>query len=377
MIPRVLFVDDEQNILSSLRRFFFSENFEVHTALSSESGMKLLHEKPIDFVISDFRMPETNGIAFLKQVRDEFPNCGRAILSGLSDQEIVLSALVHGIAECYFVKPWENETIAKEIVRRQKIRDLLKEQGALMLIDILESLPPLPPRDTQPLRAENYDTRKVLSLLEENILSTLRLLKVVNSAYVGIRKTSSIRSAVQILGPETVFKYFLQSNISAFYDNPGAKEKLLELQRHSYIVDRVIEQITDDKKNQDLYSEIPTLGFLTVLPQLLMLLLPPDENPGIKKLSSVCPALLSFWNLPIIFVEASLILEGKESQVPQDDVFLKALSIAHRATEAVLREGYIADKKNSGFQVKDKSEYSEKILRGQVAKTAEEAFRRF
>jgi DNA-binding NarL/FixJ family response regulator len=376
MIPRVLFVDDEQNILSSLRRFFFSENFEVHTALSSESGMKLLHETPIDFVISDFRMPETNGITFLKRVRDEFPNCGRAILSGLSDQEIVLSALVHGIADCYFVKPWENETIAEEIVRRQKIRDLLKEQGALMLIDILERFPPNPPIDTQPKGMEIYDTKMVLSLLKEDILATLRLLKVVNSAYVGIRKTSSIRSAVQILGPETVFKFFLQSDISPFSGNSIGKEKLLELQRHSNIVDCVIEQITDKEKMQDPHSEIPTLGFLTVLPQLLMLLLPPDEKPGIEKLSSSCPALLSLWNLPIIFVEASLILEGKESQIPRDNVFLKALSIAHRATEAVLREGYIADKKDSGSQVEDKNAYSEKVLREQVAKTAEEVFRR-
>jgi DNA-binding NtrC family response regulator len=54
---RILFVDDEENILRSLRRLFMSEDYEVHTALSGSDGLAILKEIEIPVIVSDQRMP--------------------------------------------------------------------------------------------------------------------------------------------------------------------------------------------------------------------------------------------------------------------------------------------------------------------------------
>ena len=67
-LPVVLCVDDEPNILSSLRRLFRGRGYQVLTSTSGEAALAQMREQHIDLVISDMRMPEMNGAQFLEAV---------------------------------------------------------------------------------------------------------------------------------------------------------------------------------------------------------------------------------------------------------------------------------------------------------------------
>jgi response regulator RpfG family c-di-GMP phosphodiesterase len=83
--PRILCVDDEPNILSSLRRLFRSKGYEVLVANSGQEGLTLLETEPIDLIISDMRMPIMDGAAFLEKVRARWPDTLRLLLTGYAD----------------------------------------------------------------------------------------------------------------------------------------------------------------------------------------------------------------------------------------------------------------------------------------------------
>ncbi|MDP2197129.1 MAG: response regulator, partial [Sulfurimicrobium sp.] len=80
--PTLLFVDDEPNILSALRRLFRPHGYKIHTAEGGAQGLELLEREPVDLVISDMRMPNMDGAQFLEQVRHKWPDIVRILLTG-------------------------------------------------------------------------------------------------------------------------------------------------------------------------------------------------------------------------------------------------------------------------------------------------------
>jgi two-component system NtrC family sensor kinase len=124
---RILFVDDEHNILNALQRVFVGEDYEILTATSGPEGMVILSEKsPVQVVVSDFRMAQMNGVDFLREVRAQWPETVRVILSGYADTAAIVSAINDGQVYRFIPKPWDEDdlrmTIAAAIeqYRRQK-----------------------------------------------------------------------------------------------------------------------------------------------------------------------------------------------------------------------------------------------------------------
>lgn len=65
----ILFVDDEENILRSLRRLFHREGYTILLAQGGHKGLDILSQHAVDLVVSDVRMPEMDGVEFLRQDR--------------------------------------------------------------------------------------------------------------------------------------------------------------------------------------------------------------------------------------------------------------------------------------------------------------------
>jgi response regulator RpfG family c-di-GMP phosphodiesterase len=91
--PTLLCVDDEPNILSSLRRLFRPAGYRVLLAESGAQGLEVLEKEAVDLVISDMRMPEMNGAQFLAQVRARWPDTMRLLLTGYSDIQSIQDAI--------------------------------------------------------------------------------------------------------------------------------------------------------------------------------------------------------------------------------------------------------------------------------------------
>lgn len=102
----VLCVDDEPNILSALRRLLRPSGYRVLVAESGAEGLELMASEQVDLVISDMRMPNMDGAAFLAAVKAGWPDVVRILLTGYADMASTIDAINRGEIFRYVTKPW-------------------------------------------------------------------------------------------------------------------------------------------------------------------------------------------------------------------------------------------------------------------------------
>lgn len=127
----VLCVDDEPNILSSLRRLFRPRGYRVLIAESGAAGLAILEQEAVDLVISDMRMPEMDGAQFLEHVRARWPDTIRLLLTGYSDITSILAAINRGEIYRYITKPWDDNDIQLVVRHALERRTLEREKDRL------------------------------------------------------------------------------------------------------------------------------------------------------------------------------------------------------------------------------------------------------
>ena len=111
----ILIVDDEVNILASLRRILRREGYTILTAGSIAEAFSMLASHKVQVVISDQHMPGLTGTDFLAQVKAMYPETVRMVLSAYSDISTVTDAINKGAAYRFLTKPWNDEQIKEEI----------------------------------------------------------------------------------------------------------------------------------------------------------------------------------------------------------------------------------------------------------------------
>ena len=127
----LLFVDDEPNILSALRRLFRPHGYKIHTAEGGAEGLELLEREPVDLVISDMRMPNMDGAQFLEQVRQKWPDTVRILLTGYADVSSTIAAINKGEIYRYIAKPWNDNDIVLLVKQALELKDLEREKRRL------------------------------------------------------------------------------------------------------------------------------------------------------------------------------------------------------------------------------------------------------
>ena len=111
----VLFVDDEMDVLSSLRRFLRKEPYRMLFANSGEEALNILSSQPIAILVSDLRMPEMDGLTLLNKVKAQYPDTKRLILSATTDMEEIVDAIDSGDVFRFIQKPLEPEPFKQAI----------------------------------------------------------------------------------------------------------------------------------------------------------------------------------------------------------------------------------------------------------------------
>ena len=112
---RILLVDDEQLVLSSLRRLLVREGLSVQTCSSGQEALALLETETVDLILSDHRMPGMSGLEFLDQVASRWPNIKRCMLTAQADKDLLDKAFASGLLHDVFAKPWRNEMMINRI----------------------------------------------------------------------------------------------------------------------------------------------------------------------------------------------------------------------------------------------------------------------
>lgn len=131
----ILYVDDEEKALKYFRMAFAAQ-YTIHTASSAKEGLEILRrpDSRIGIVISDQRMPETQGAEFLGQVREEFPHAIRILTTAYSDLESAIQAVNRGHIYQYVVKPWEPRDLGMVLQRASDYHHVLSERNQLLAL---------------------------------------------------------------------------------------------------------------------------------------------------------------------------------------------------------------------------------------------------
>ncbi len=132
MTDKILLVDDDANLLAATRRQL-RKKFELETARSGADGLHALNTNgPFAVVISDMRMPEMNGLEFLKQVKTSAPDTVRMMLTGIADKNTAVEAVNVVNVFRFMNKPCSSESLSRAIEAGLQQYHLIRAERVLL-----------------------------------------------------------------------------------------------------------------------------------------------------------------------------------------------------------------------------------------------------
>ncbi len=238
MSLNVLFVDDEPNVLSGLRRILrpLRSEWAAEFAEGGPQALAILEKAPYDVVVTDIRMPGMSGVQLLEEVRRRHPKAVRIILSGQCDEES--SAKAACVAHQMLSKPCDAETLKSAVARACARRDLLSGDALVALVARRGSVPSPPAlyaEVARELEGPEPCLDRVAELVARDPGMSAKILHLVNSSFFALRTpASSPKGAVTLLGLETVRTLVLTFGIfSRFEPVPGSPLSAEALWDHS------------------------------------------------------------------------------------------------------------------------------------------------
>jgi two-component system response regulator PilR (NtrC family) len=133
-MDNILVIDDEQSLLDLLSVVFKKEGYGVWATLSAAEGFRILEKENIDLVVTDIKMPETDGLEVLRHVREEHPDVPVVMITAYGSITQAIETLKAGAID-YVVKPFDVEEL-KIIVRRGLAERRLKEENIRLKRDL-------------------------------------------------------------------------------------------------------------------------------------------------------------------------------------------------------------------------------------------------
>ncbi len=210
MNESILFVDDEKQILNSLRRVFATGEYRVFFAESGEEALSILAEEEINLLITDVRMPGMSGVELLTAVKKKYPSIIRMVLSGYADESMVIQIQQDSLAKRYLPKPWKNEELRLSVKQVFAVEKVLRSKNIMELVNRIDFLPS--PGNIYHqfslLLEQDAGMNEIAKVIESDQSITAKILQVANSALYGLN-TGSVRQAITYLGLTNVKRILL------------------------------------------------------------------------------------------------------------------------------------------------------------------------
>ena len=127
----LLLVDDEENIVSALKRLVRRDGYHVVTASNGLQGLQRLAEHEVDVILSDQRMPGMTGVEFLRRAKELYPDTVRMVLSGYTELTSITDAINEGAIYKFLTKPWDDERLRVHIEEAFKHKEMVDENRRL------------------------------------------------------------------------------------------------------------------------------------------------------------------------------------------------------------------------------------------------------
>lgn len=247
---RILFVDDEPNVLSALKRMLRVKHEDWDMAFV-ESGPEALEKVKTDFfdvIVSDIRMPGMDGADLLTKVKAESPTTIRVALSGQVDLNEVIRSIkaVHQ----YISKPCDADELIDKIEGALHSREVLTDKNLLELVTNLDALPVIPEvfqEIERELAKDEPSIEKIAAYIAKDVGFVAKILKLVNSPYFGLPSSvDSVQKAITMLGLDTIKALVLSTHMFSMYDEKKLPQLNISLLwDHSFRVSNIARLIAE------------------------------------------------------------------------------------------------------------------------------------
>ncbi len=127
--PCVLVVDDDQANLDTFRRVF-RKDFTLELADSGRAALEVVKSRDLDVVLTDFAMPEMNGVEFLRQARLLKPDLCRIMVTAHADLSEVVEANAAGLSAAVVMKPWERDDLLRLVTGFHRMAEVKRSLRA-------------------------------------------------------------------------------------------------------------------------------------------------------------------------------------------------------------------------------------------------------
>ncbi|WP_420237482.1 HDOD domain-containing protein [Telmatobacter bradus] len=326
-MKRILFVDDESNVLDGIRRMLHAdrERWELQFAVGGEAALRACETCSFDVVVSDMRMPGMDGAELLSHIRDRFPSTARIVLSGYSD--LLLATRAVSSAHRCLCKPCTSSELRATIERVCSLQETLNTPEIRKIIGSVSELPSLSStyaRLIQAMQNPATSISDIASIIERDVAMSAKVLQLANSAFFGLpQQVTGLTGAATYLGMATIKNLALASEaFRVFVPDSRIPHSVCEsLEQHSYHAATIAGLLPVDRGIQDvttlgaLLHDIGRLFLASAMPDVFCSALSQASERGCKTFEAeqeligtshaeIGAYLLGLWGLPNLTVEA-------------------------------------------------------------------------
>lgn len=345
----IVFIDDHPTVLSGLERMLYPMRAQWRMTFVPHPGaaLEILEADPADVVIADMQMPDLDGAELLREVRANWPDTVRIILSGYADDGAALRSVP--VAHQFLAKPCDPEILATTVRDACSLRERLTRPDLREMIGRLSALPS-PPRLfsalTEALGQPEVHLGKVAAIIKRDPGCSSKLLQLVNSSFFGVaRRVTRIDEAVAYLGVARVRDVVLAVEATAAFQpsTPALARLAQEISDHGLGVALVARQQVRARYAHDVFMA----GVLHDIGRLVLAVNLPEVYHEIEQRrlagESLCELererfgtthaevgayLLRLWGLPLTLIDAVARHHDPESPDAVDSPVTAALSEA-------------------------------------------------
>ena len=317
---RILFVDDEPEVLAGLRTLLRKRRkvWAMTFAEGPEAALEHLASAAFDVVVSDVRMPGMDGVTLLERVRETQPQAARIVLTGECDGATSLRAAK--VAHRFLSKPCDPALLAEAVERSAALQRELHDPALRALVGRVDRLPPAPSVYAELCergRADDVTVAELSAIVERDPSLSAKVLQLVNSSYFGFaRQIASVQAAVAYLGLETMRDLILAAKV---FDTPRARGALDPdaLAAHGMETARLVRALEIPGADRDvaataaLVHDVGLVAIACANPEALAAVggdgaRDPERNRSAwgTDHAAVGAYLLGLWGLPTAIVEA-------------------------------------------------------------------------
>ncbi|MBP6491975.1 MAG: HDOD domain-containing protein [Clostridia bacterium] len=328
-MKKILIVDNDNHIQSSIADTFKDTNYEIITAGNGVFALEIMKITQIDMVISDIRIQGMDGVELLSSIKELYPNVIRIIMTSFAEDPSVFKAILQNIARFYILKPWSNEKLLEYIEQIFETEYILKSNHLLKLINNVEKLPTIESSYQKILGMieKDADTRAISDEIEKDFAISTKLLQIANSAYYGLQ-TGSVKHATVYLGLQNLKSLIYSTSILDSFDTVSLQEQQMvtDLWKHALLTSKLLHYIYEVFLSKNLPETASSAGLLHNIGTLILIRNrienyakvvsdAQDKSRGILEMEEEVfhvthqeagGYLVSWWKLPFPIVEAAL-----------------------------------------------------------------------